>query len=150
MFGFRNMRNMAKTPRHGCHVNRRITAANNHDFPRRSQHITVVERIKKLDPIDAVFGAFPALNRQRAAVLCAQGPENRVKRFFQFFDLDVGTNPNACSHINAHGNDPTDFFVQHIARGAVSGDTKAHHAAQFVMCFKHRDAVTLTAQEIGR
>jgi hypothetical protein len=90
------------------------------------------------------------LQRQAAARLAADGPQYRVVFFFEFFDSDVAADTRSHARIDMpHFEDTVDFMIEESARGAVTGNAVAEHAAEFVMLVEDGAGDTLAPQLVG-
>ena len=141
---------MAETARDRGDVDRRVAAADDHDFLGGRKHPAAVERVEEFDAGDAVF-RIRARHGQRAAGLRANAPEDGVVIALELFDAHILADAHAGARTDAvERENAADLGVQHLARRAIAGNAETHHAAEFFMHLEDRDGMAFHAQEIGR
>ena len=124
---------LADTPGNRDHVDRRIAAAHANDLVGGNLQRALVEGFEEGDAGNAV-GRIGVLQRQAAAGLAADRPQDRVVILFQLFDADVAADARTHLRVDvAHFQDAVDFVVEEFTRRAVTGDTVAEHAAELVV-----------------
>ena len=139
---------MAEAARDRGDVDRRIAAADDHDFLRGRKHPTTVERVEKFDAGDAILRIRPR-HGQRATGLRANAPEDGVVIALELLDAHILADAHARARAHAVERENTaDLGVEHFARRAVAGNAEAHHAAELLVHLEDRDGMTLHAQEI--
>ena len=93
---------------------------------------------------------FSTGNGQRTTGLCTHRHEDGIEFLFDVIEGNVSTDTGLEAGFDAHFDDAVDFRIQHFTRGTETGNTVAHHAAEFFVLVENGDAVAAQAELIGR
>ncbi len=130
-----------------CRIQRRVTAAVDHDSAPEQGNVVVGDLVKIGDGIENSRGVARG-DRHAASQLGADAEEHGVEAALASLAFDV-VHGVVESHVHAEIDDAVDLGVQHVARESVRGDAVAHHAAEFLARVNQVDLVAELPEMVG-
>ncbi len=130
-------------------VHRGIATTDDHDTLADMAQATVIECLQKGCRGNDVGCVGITIDRQRAACLCPKAEEYGVEILADLLHGDVRADAALQLGRDAQVENTLDFGVEDITRGAVAGNTVAHHAAKEFVVVEDGHGMALQSQLVG-
>ena len=128
-------------------IERGIAAAIDHDLAAEQRFFLALHRAQHLNSVQYLC-RFAGRNIGALGDVGADGEERRVEATLLHGLRDI-RDPSVVVDDDAEILDALDFGIEHIARQAVFGNPKTHHAARRGTCFVDGDGMAEPRQVIG-